>query len=242
VKHVIGSPKWNRAKREQARRRVARRERIERILRKAREGSGRAPGAPAIAEMKMPGARLLEGYASVFGLPDYQGDIVAPDAFDEWLGSYDSQSAPIPLLLEHRWDDPDAVMGWAESIDADDHGLWARFALLPEHGEDVLAKVRSGAVSGLSIGYLVDDDREPTWPEKEKGAKRVLTRVHVREVSLVRTPANTASRAYSVKTRAQLLVSEVRASLAAQLADADTMDANAVAALSRRIGRLLGPR
>jgi HK97 family phage prohead protease len=238
MKHAVGSPRWNRAKREQARRDAIQRERIERVLRKARQYSAPVPTAVAVTEMKMPGARVLEGYASVFDLPDYQGDIVAVGAFDEWLSTYDGDKSPIPLLLEHRSGDKDALRGWAETLIADDHGLWARFSLLPDHGEDVLAKVRSGALSGLSIGYVVEDDREPTFLETEMGAKRVLTRIHVREVSLVRTPANTASRAYSVKTRTQMLLSEVRTALAVQRGS-DVMDADATAALSRRVGRVL---
>lgn len=248
MRHRVGSAKANTARKRREALATQQRKRVDLVLQKYRESLSPKPSAVTVAEMKMPGARVLEGYGSVFDLPDYQGDIVARGAFDEWLRTYNGKKAPIPLLLEHRANDPEAIMGWAQSLSVDHHGLWARFGLLAEHGEDVLEKVRSGQLDGLSIGYIVDEARHPTWTEKEKGATRILTAIRVREISLVRTPANTASRAYSVKTRAQVLAAEVRAAVDTQrrldalcdVTEDHAMNPEDVSELQMRIDHVLG--
>ncbi|CAN5365710.1 hypothetical protein BH23GEM2_BH23GEM2_20910 [soil metagenome] len=206
---------WRRERRRERHEQL--RERIDGLLAKSRGPA--PPSADVVAEMKMAGARVHTGYASVFGLPDYQGDIILEDAFDDWLEGFHASGGQIPLLEEHKWDDPTALRGWSQEVRADSHGLWVMFALLPEHGEQVLADVRTGRRSGLSIGHFVEDERPPTWPEREAGAQRVLTKLIVREVSLCCTPANTAARTYAVKSRGQSLIADVRSRLAEQFSD-----------------------
>jgi HK97 family phage prohead protease len=210
------------------RRRAALAEKVARALdaTKAQERRVVVPGL-AIGGEKMPGDRTLSGYGAVFNNPDYHKDIITPGAFDRWLRWYNGHPEFVPLLwdrrqgeplvfhAEHEEEDPRAVLGHAEQVKTDHHGLFSMFRLLPETGEAVFRKVRKGEWDGLSIGYRIIDSRPPTWEERQWGAKHVLTDVWVREISLVKTPANTAARVYAVKSRAELLVDSVRHQLAA---------------------------
>jgi HK97 family phage prohead protease len=185
------------------------------------------PGV-AIGGEKMPGDRTLSGYGAVFNNPDYHKDIIAPGAFDAWLSWYRGgkvippplwdrrQGDPLLFLAEHKEKSAAAVLGHAEDLKTDHHGLFSLFRLLPGKGETVFRKVRSGVWDGLSIGYRAAGSRAPTWEEREWGAESVLTDVWVREISLVKTPANTLARVSGVKSRAEMLVESVRRGLAGE--------------------------
>lgn len=178
---------------------------------------------------KAAGDRTLSGYANVFGVADYQGDIVLPGAFDRWLRWYRRQTEALPLLEEHTDPEknPAALLGYADEIKVDDYGLYASFRLLAgDVGERVVRLVRGGKADGLSIGYRADDWRAPTWEEKEHGARRTLTGVWVREISLVKYPANSPSRVTATKSASELLIERVRTGLAAQRAP-EAMEAQA---------------
>lgn len=143
----------------------------------------------AVSEIKMgdKGGRSFEGYASVFNGIDAYGDRIAPGAYAKTLKSRDR---PIQL----RWNHFGPVIGkWTEAYE-DEKGLYVKGELTPGHSvaEDAYALLKHGAVSGLSIGYSVEDS-------DEKDGVRLLKEIELYEVSVVEEPADNAARVSAVK-------------------------------------------
>lgn len=131
------------------------------------------------------------GYASVFDIEDYYGDIVAKGAFKRTLnGKRKRQPA---LLWQHRAAEPIGV--W-DHMEEDDKGLFAegRLALATQRGREAYELLKIKAISGLSIGftpvkYQIDEDT----------GKRTLLDIDLWETSLVTFPANDAARIGQVR-------------------------------------------
>lgn len=129
----------------------------------------------------------IEGYASLFGLVDEGGDIVAPGAF---AASLARRGRSVKLLWQH---DPTQPIGVWESLREDARGLRVSGRLLAEvrRGAEAAALLKAGAVDGLSIGYRV------IRSEKTAQGGRLLLEVDLWEVSLVTFPMLAAARAFS---------------------------------------------
>ncbi len=112
---------------------------------------------------------LFEGYAAVFDRVDRAGDVFRAGAF---AGAMDA-----PLLLQHRG----AAVG-AVRVEEDARGL--RVSGRVEG--PAAALVRSGALTGLSVGYRPIEVRQ--------GGYRELRRVALVEVSLVAQPMQRLAR------------------------------------------------
>ncbi|MEL7109543.1 MAG: HK97 family phage prohead protease, partial [Pseudomonadota bacterium] len=63
-------------------------------------------------------ALLIEGYASLFGVPDRSSDVVRPGAFSDAIAQRD-----LPMLLQHK---PSAVIGHWVRVVEDARGLFVR--------------------------------------------------------------------------------------------------------------------
>jgi hypothetical protein len=113
----------------------------------------------------------MAGYAAVFAVRDRAGDVIAPGAF--------GHVEPVPLLHGHRG----GAVGRIDAIGEDARGLRIE-AVVEDAG--VAALVRGGALRGLSVGY------RPVLVEQ--GARRVLRRVTLIEVSLVAVPMQALAR------------------------------------------------
>ncbi|MFN3642329.1 MAG: HK97 family phage prohead protease [Gemmobacter sp.] len=126
---------------------------------------------------------VIEGYASVFGLPDQGGDVVAAGAFAASVKA----GGRVAMLWQH---DPREPIGVWEAVDEDAHGLRVRGRLLPEVGRarEAAALIAAGAIDGLSIGYRVKR------AARDGEGRRVLTEVELWEVSLVTFPMLRAAR------------------------------------------------
>ena len=120
----------------------------------------------------------IEGYASLWGVADLNGDVVAEGAFADSLAR--TGAAGVRMLHQHE---ARAVVGvWDEMVE-DDRGLFVR-----GHIEDWSAEARfaaalsrAGALDGLSIGFR-------TARARREGRLRVLSQVELWEVSLVTFP------------------------------------------------------
>jgi HK97 family phage prohead protease len=139
-------------------------------------------------------ASPFEGYGSVFGVEDSYGEIVAAGAFADSLKDLASKSRVVPVLWQHRSDQP---IGTYLEITEDDHGLFVKGQLLigdVGQAREAHALLKAGAVTGLSIGYWV---RESSFDEKTN--VRTLIKLDLVEVSLVTFPANDDARVEAVK-------------------------------------------
>lgn len=145
-----------------------------------------------------PSVRTFEGLASTWD-QDLGNDVIRKGAFKdtlkEWKGSQDA----IPLLNSHdHWD---VLSSLGQMIDAKetDQGLWTQWEVLdgPE-GDAVLARLRPSKITGrpiigkMSIGYeaLEFSFEQPPGTESFWDRLRILTKVALKEVSLVLFPMN----------------------------------------------------
>ena len=137
----------------------------------------------------------FDGYGSVFGVRDAHDDIILPGAFQASLDQWRSKNRLPALLWQHQIDQP---IGIYTEMREDSTGLYLKGQLLID--DDPLAKrayahMKAGSLSGLSIGYILNDY---AW-DSDKNAF-ILKDIDLWEVSLVTFPANDDARIANVKT------------------------------------------
>ena len=135
------------------------------------------------------------GYGSVFGVKDSYSDIVIKGAFTNSLNQWKEKGRLPALLWQHKMDEP---IGYYTKMIEDDNGLYVEGQLLID--DDPLAKrayahMRAKSLSGLSIGYVLNDYDY----DSEKGAF-ILRDIDLWEVSVVTFPANDEARIDNVKS------------------------------------------
>lgn len=133
---------------------------------------------------------VIEGYASVYGNIDSYGDVVEKGAFKSL---FEKDNSVIPILWQHNTREP---IGGASSFKEDESGLYMKASLVMEvqKAQEAKALAKAGVVTGLSIGYTVN---EYTYNKEENVTH--LTDLKLWEVSLVTFPANTEARVENVK-------------------------------------------
>lgn len=122
------------------------------------------------------GAALeIEGYASLWGVADLNGDVVARGAFTASLAR--SGAGGVRMLHQHEGR---AVVGVWDEVEEDERGLRVRGRIHDWSPEARFAQAlaRAGALDGLSIGFRSSRARR-------EGRLRVLVEVELWEVSLV---------------------------------------------------------
>ncbi|WP_428410017.1 HK97 family phage prohead protease [Hyphococcus sp.] len=124
----------------------------------------------------------IEGYASVFNIPDLNGDIVAPGAFAKSL----QKNRKPALLYQHA---AEAPIGRWLSLREDARGLFVRGELLlsSPRAREVHALLEGGAIDGLSIGY------QTARSARVKSGRRILE-ANLWEVSVVTFPMASLAR------------------------------------------------
>lgn len=147
------------------------------VVRFTRRGSSRRPIGDGLFEARPDG--WFEGYASLFGVADQAGDVVARGAFRRSLAK--RRAGGVKLLYQHAAAEPIGV--WTELYE-DAAGLFARGRVLTElsRGRDVLALMREGALDGLSIGFKTIRART------DKGGGRTIFDADLWEISVVTFP------------------------------------------------------
>lgn len=137
----------------------------------------------------------FEGYGSVFGVKDSYSDIVVPGAFLKSLNDWSGKGRLPALLWQHDMSEP---IGVYTEMREDETGLYVKGRLLID--DDPLARrahahMKAGSLSGLSIGYILND-----WEyDRDKGGW-LLKEIDLWEVSLVTFPANDEARISEVKS------------------------------------------
>jgi HK97 family phage prohead protease len=134
------------------------------------------------------------GSGSVFGVVDTYREVVQKGAFAESLAELQGKNRKVPVLWQHRSGEP---LGIYTEVIEDEVGLKVTGRLLAEdigQAKEALALMKAGAVTGLSIGYWVQESSLD-----EKTGIRTLTKLDLVEVSLVTFPANDDARVDDVK-------------------------------------------
>lgn len=126
----------------------------------------------------MSGGLAIEGYASLWGVADLNGDVVAPGAFTESLAAQGATG--VRMLHQHENRSPVGV--WDGMVE-DDRGLRVRGRIMDWSAEGRFAQAlaRAEALDGLSIGFR-------SRRARREGRLRVLVEVDLWEVSLVTFP------------------------------------------------------
>jgi len=147
-------------------------------------------GSPfEVKELTASGA--IEGLLAGFGDVDNGGDKLLAGCFTKSLAS---RAQPLPMLLCHDQRRP--IGAWHEWQERDD-GLHVKGAIALEtrDGQEAHALVKTGALTGLSIG----------WKAKEgvvdrKAMVRTISAADIHEGSLVPCPMHSRTRITSVKS------------------------------------------
>lgn len=143
-------------------------------------------------------AGTISGLAWKFGVPDRIGDWIEPGAFK-------GAKMPIPMLFGHDMNDP--VGTWDMAEEKTD-GLHVTGRLLVDEvsrAREVNALVKSGAVRGLSLGFITKKAMA------RSGGGRTIKSLELLEASLVTIPMHADARVTSAKSavRALQLVSAI---------------------------------
>jgi uncharacterized protein len=141
------------------------------------------------------GALSVAGYASLFGVVDLAGDVVAQGAFARSLHEW--PVTRIPMLFQH---DPARRIGSWHRIEEDSVGLWVEGSLDPGQpgAAQAAAMIASETMRGLSIGFRTRAS------ELRPGGGRVLHEIALREVSLVAFPMLPGARLRLISTSASV--------------------------------------
>ena len=125
--------------------------------------------------------RVVAGHASLFGVRDQGGDVVAPGAYAASLARLAAKGERIRMLWQH---DPAQPIGVWDEVREDGRGLWVSGRLLTEveKGREAAALLAAGAIDGLSIGYRT------VRAERDGKGRRLLRELELWEVSLVTFP------------------------------------------------------
>jgi HK97 family phage prohead protease/HK97 family phage major capsid protein len=136
-------------------------------------------------------AGTFTGLASVFDNLDAHGDIVRRGAFTKSL----TAGQPVPLIWEHKADDPRNYVGDVIEATETAEGLAiaGKFDLTTEHGQAAYRNVKGRRVGGLSIGYHVRN-------QTKTAAGNELTDLDLVEISIVARGANDRALIGSVKS------------------------------------------
>lgn len=137
----------------------------------------------------------FEGYGSVFGVKDSYSDIIVPGAFAKSLAAWQEKGRMPALLWQHNMSEP---IGIYTEMREDETGLFLKGRLLID--DDPLAKrahahMKAGSLSGLSIGYVLND-----YDYDNQKDAFILKDIDLWEVSLVTFPANDEARISNVKS------------------------------------------
>lgn len=126
----------------------------------------------------VPGGVEIAGYASLWGVADLDGDVVARGAFADSLAR--TGAAGVRMLHQHE---ARAAVGVWDMMVEDERGLFVRGRIMDWSAEArfAAALARAGALDGLSIGFRAGRARR-------EGRLRVLGAVELWEVSLVTVP------------------------------------------------------
>lgn len=157
------------------------------------------------------GKMTFTGYGSVFGNVDSYGDVVAAGAFSDSLAEHKAAgTSPLMLLNHDAWDQ--LPIGVWKSMEEDEYGLKVSGELLDTAmGRDTYTALKSGAISGLSIGYRVKAFKVQ---ETQDDPLRTIMKADLVEVSVVTLPANVKARVQAVKSMgAEMTVRDLEALL-----------------------------
>lgn len=133
------------------------------------------------------------GYASKFNSTDLVGDTFAPGAWTKAL----ENAGTIPIFFNH--DSLSVPLGKYTKIEQNARGLKVEGQLILDipKAQDLYAAMKAGVVSGMSVGFTLDEDG---YEKKEEGGFLIKEVKALREISICTFPCETKARIVSVKS------------------------------------------
>lgn len=135
---------------------------------------------------------VVSGVGWKFDTPDRIGDWIEPGAFK-------GAKLPIPMLFGHDMNDPVGTWDVAEEKTDSLHLTGKLLVDDVTRAREVFALVKSGAVRGISIGFVT---RKATT---RTGGGRIIKSLELLEVSLVTIPMHADAKITSAKSAVQAL-------------------------------------
>lgn len=134
----------------------------------------------------------ITGKAWAFGSGDRIGDWIDPGAFK-------GAKLPLPMLFGHDMNDPIGTWDIAEEKSDGLHITGKMLVAELPRAKQVQALVKSGAVRGLSIGYVTKK------AAPRPGGGRTIKSLELLEVSLVTIPMHPGAQVTSAKSAVEAL-------------------------------------
>lgn len=145
----------------------------------------------------------FKGYGSIFNNIDQGGDLIAPGAFKKSLREWKAKGKLPKMLLQHGGfigpAEDGIPVGAYTKMEEDEKGLLVEgylFALDTQKGKYIHEGLKSGALDGLSIGYIA---RDVAYGKKPDEPRRTIKGIDLSEVSIVTFPMNDKSRVTAAK-------------------------------------------
>lgn len=137
---------------------------------------------------------IFEGYASVFGVVDSDGDVIVKGAFKESLEAHKAKGKMPKLLWMHN---PTIIIGKIIELYEDEKGLYLKGQLIleVEKGREAYALLKAGELDAMSVGFNVSGEVTAS-----AGGGIVISKADLWEVSLVTWGANPEAEVLNVKT------------------------------------------
>jgi len=133
------------------------------------------------------------GYAAKFGEKNLHNEIVRPGAFARTIADHAKRGIAPAMLWGHDQSEP--IGTWIDlREDATGLAVTGKLVTATRRGQEALALLKAGALSGLSIGF-----RAKNSTRDAKGT-RILHDLDLAEISLVALPSAGNARVTSVRS------------------------------------------
>lgn len=125
----------------------------------------------------------FEGYASVFGVQDSDGDVIVRGAFKSSIEKFQERGKMPKMLWQHN---PSIIVGKFTEMREDDHGLYVKGSLIleVEKGREAYALMKAGELDAMSVGFNINNAVRGDAPGM------VIDDLNLWEISLVTWGAN----------------------------------------------------
>lgn len=135
----------------------------------------------------------FEGYLSVYGVQDSDGDVIVQGAFKKSLERHAAAGTRPKMLWQHN---PSDIIGKWLDIREDEHGLYVKGSLIleVEKGREAYALMKAGELDAMSVGFNIEGAMAGD------GRGRVIDEADIWEGSLVTWGANSHALISNVKS------------------------------------------
>lgn len=152
-------------------------------------------------------AGSFSGYGAVYGNIDEGGDMITPGAMARSLASWSAKGGLPSMYYNH--DRAKGAVGVWDKMAEDTNGLHVEGRIIgldTDEGKMTYARLREGAIKGMSIGYRVPAGGSKMGTGRPGEPRRWLKAIDLREVSVVDDPMNPLAKLAYLKSAPSLIL------------------------------------